>query len=170
MHYLLTSWERWQRNKGLKACRAWEPFRHKQNDQFLSFNSPGLESIRNVAKWTLQLHLHMSIIVLNLVMIAQPWLKRMSRESGKVARKRIFCDDWNLAGPIYPLKMRLSVKNNETDITFFSLFSSIFSTVANWERIKPEFPKEGSQRLILAIFGILDTLKDYIWLNLLVAR
>ena len=127
MHFFLTSWEKWLRNKGLKACRAWELFRHKQNDQFLSFNSPGLESIRKVAKWTLQLHLHMSIIVLNLVMIPQPWLKRMSRESGKVARKRIFCNNWNLAGPIYPLKMRLSVKNNETDITFFSSFQVFFS-------------------------------------------
>ena len=69
MHYLLMSEENWMRNKWFRACRAWE-----------STYKQAKEDVWGVG------HGSSPMIVTNLVMIHQPWLKRISGESAIVAQ------------------------------------------------------------------------------------
>ena len=81
----------------------------------------------------------------------------MPGESGQVAQKG-FCKR-HFTRPIYPLMMRLSVMKQTIlqALFFFLLFTYlIIFDSAIWEWIKPDTAKEGSQKLILVIFGISD--------------
>ena len=77
--------------------------------------------------------------------------EEMAGESGKEAQIRILWWKLKFITPIYPLKMRLSVINNQSwrPPTFFYFF--IAAT-----------PKERSKKLILAVFGTFDPLEKLI--------
>ena len=85
MHYLLMSEENWMRNKWFRACRAWE-----------STYKQAKEDVWGVG------HGSSPMIVTNLVMIHQPWLKRISGESAIVAQNSFVLKIGILQGQFNP--------------------------------------------------------------------
>lgn len=85
MHYLLMSEENWMRNKWFRACRAWE-----------STYKQAKEDVWGVG------HGSSPMIVTNLEMIHQPWLKRISGESAIVAQNNFVLKIGILQGQFNP--------------------------------------------------------------------
>ena len=85
----------------------------------------------------------------NLIMINQPWLRKMPAKSAKAAQKSKFCtENRHLSEPLYSLKMRLLVENKLFLVSFTTSF-----TITIWQRGKLGSPKEGNLKLILDTFG-----------------
>ena len=108
---------------------------------------------------------HLCTYVQNLVMIHQPWLKKIYGELSKVAPpKKTFCGE-NYATPINPMKMRLSVINKKPCRASVCLYFPntklfllwLFGKGSNQSPLKKVVRSE--IWLILAIFSICDPLQ-----------